>query len=244
MSSKNFNYILDRERKNLEEFEKVISYSYSDKKLLLTALCHSTFINELSDGECYERLEFLGDSILSFVTAEYLYNNYRLAEGSLTKLRSKLVSEESLFRVAEHFNVKKYVLLGKTFLHEKGGVPVSILADVIEAIIASIYEDSGLGNAKVFTINFLKFLLSNEELLEAEKDYKSLLQELVQYRYKILPEYRTIKICEGEERFRSDLFVKSKLIASAEAPNTKLATKLVAKKAYETLKANKKKFSN
>ena len=131
--------------KSLEEFEKKIGYSFRDRTLLQTALTHSSYANE-SRGRTisYERLEFLGDSILGFVTAEYLYTAFPdLPEGKLTKKRASLVCEKSLCGFTRSFGAGELLRLSHGEQHSGGRERPSILADVFESITAAIYLDSG-----------------------------------------------------------------------------------------------------
>ncbi|MDR1116874.1 MAG: ribonuclease III [Oscillospiraceae bacterium] len=162
--------------------EKTIGYNFKNKATLETALTHSSYTNESRGGRTvnYERLEFLGDSILGFATADYLYfSQPEVPEGELTRMRANLVCEQNLVSVAEQIELGRYLLLGKGEEATNGRSRASILADVIEAIIGGIYIDGGVDESKRF---IKRFILSNESLRKATKnaDYKTELQELVQ----------------------------------------------------------------
>ena len=165
----------------MEKLEEKIGYSFKDKKLLQTALTHSSYANEKHDRSLsYERLEFLGDSILGLVTAEFLYSHEpALPEGRMTRLRAELVCEVSLKKVAEELGIGEYMRLGKGEERSGGRSRASILADMVESVIAAIYLDSGMDAARSFIIDRL---LKNADLGEQHKiaDYKTELQELVQ----------------------------------------------------------------
>ena len=165
----------------MEKLEEKIGYSFKDKKLLQTALTHSSYANEKHDRSLsYERLEFLGDSILGLVTAEFLYSHEpALPEGRMTRLRAELVCEVSLKKVAEELGIGEYMRLGKGEERSGGRSRASILADMVESVIAAIYLDSGMDAARNFIIDRL---LKNADLGEQHKiaDYKTELQELVQ----------------------------------------------------------------
>lgn len=165
----------------MEKLEEKIGYSFKDKKLLQTALTHSSYANEKHDRSLsYERLEFLGDSILGLVTAEFLYSHEpALPEGRMTRLRAELVCEASLKKVAEELGIGEYMRLGKGEERSGGRSRASILADMVESVIAAIYLDSGMDSARSFII---ERLLKNADLGEQHKiaDYKTELQELVQ----------------------------------------------------------------
>ena len=166
----------------MQELEKRLSYSFKNKDLLLTALTHSSYANEKHSDKrpSYERLEFLGDSILGFVTAEFLYNHEpRLPEGRMTRLRAELVCENNLHKLALELELGKYMFLGKGEERTGGRERPSIMADMVEAIIAAMYLDCGLEQSKSF---ILSTLLKDVEICEtrATVDYKTKLQELVQ----------------------------------------------------------------
>lgn len=166
----------------MEELEKKIGYGFKNRGLLRTALTHSSYANERHGGDCqsYERLEFLGDSILSLVTAEFLYaHEPRLPEGRMTKLRAELVCESSLHQVALKLELGKYMRLGRGEEHTGGRQRPSILADMVEAVIAAMYLDSGMEQSRRFILeNILKDAPIEEG--HTNTDYKTRLQELVQ----------------------------------------------------------------
>lgn len=166
----------------MQNLEEKIGYHFQNKDLLLTALTHSSYANErMEEGSaCYERLEFLGDSILGYVTADFLYHHEpRLPEGQMTRLRAELVCEGSLHQIALRLDLGSYMRLGKGEEHSGGRTRPSILADMVESIIAALYLDSGLPEARRFI---------HEQLLDRvsitadhrSADYKTQLQELVQ----------------------------------------------------------------
>ena len=167
----------------MDKLEKKIGYAFRDRSLLQTALTHSSYSNERhGEGECYERLEFLGDSILGVVTAEFLYRRApALPEGRMTRLRAELVCETSLHSVALELGLGAYMRLGKGEERTGGRERPSILADMVEAIIAALYLDSGMDEARRF---IMEKLLRGAEIGEDHQyaDYKTELQELVQRR--------------------------------------------------------------
>lgn len=168
----------------MDELEAKIGYSFKDRALLRTALTHSSYANERHGGDCqsYERLEFLGDSILGLITAEFLYaHEPRLPEGRMTKLRAELVCESSLYRVALKLELGKHMRLGRGEEHTGGRQRPSILADMVEAIIAAMYLDSGMEQSRRFV---LEMILKDAPIDESHTnaDYKTRLQELVQRR--------------------------------------------------------------
>lgn len=167
----------------MEKLEAKIGYSFKNKKFLETALTHSSYANEKHAGDScqsYERQEFLGDSVLGLVTAEFLYaHEPMLPEGRMTRLRAELVCEASLHKTALNLGLGEYMRLGKGEANTGGRERPSILADMVEAIIAAIYLDSGMDEARRFV---MKNVLNGVEISEQRRsaDYKTQLQELVQ----------------------------------------------------------------
>ena len=164
----------------VEELEEKIGYKFNDIHLLETALTHSSYANENGDGhnKSNERLEFLGDSVLGFITAERFYIHYqKFPEGELTKLRAATVCEKSLSEFARQLGLGEYLLLGKGEICTGGKERPSILADAFEALIAAIYIDGGMDAAKGFVLSYVDEAVKKHR---GFKDYKTVLQEIVQ----------------------------------------------------------------
>lgn len=163
---------------NFTEFEEKLGYSFKDKSLLELALTHSSFANENKLKKNNERFEFLGDSVLGFVTAEYLFTEFKnRPEGEMTKLRATVVCEKSLFKFAEQIDLGKYILLGRGEDSTGGRNRPSVVSDAFEAIIAAIYIDGGMEAVKPYILRFIKDAVKRETSF---KDNKSLLQEEIQ----------------------------------------------------------------
>ncbi len=163
---------------NFTEFEEKLGYSFKDKSLLELALTHSSFANENKLKKNNERFEFLGDSVLGFVTAEYLFTEFKnRPEGEMTKLRAAVVCEKSLFKFAEQIDLGKYILLGRGEDSTGGRNRPSVVSDAFEAVIAAIYIDGGMEAAKPYILRFIKDAVKRETSF---KDNKSLLQEEIQ----------------------------------------------------------------
>ena len=165
----------------MHKLEQAIGYAFKNYALLEQALTHSSYANEVChDGlKSYERLEFLGDSILGFTAAEYLITSFpELHEGSLTRLRAELVCETSLDLTAQRLGLGEYLRLGKGEEACGGRTRPSILADTVESVIAAIFLDGGLEQAQRFIYRFV--LGDAKQRLRVNADYKTMLQELVQ----------------------------------------------------------------
>lgn len=165
------------------ELEKKLQYTFRNKKLLEEALNHSSYANEhRSAGVCSnERLEFLGDSILGFVTAEHLFKTYgKLPEGDLTRIRAALVCEQSLYEVARELELGECLKLGKGEEAGGGRNRQSILADAVEAVFAAIYLDSDMASISAIIHRVLLDKADAHVVVEERRDYKTSLQELVQ----------------------------------------------------------------
>ncbi|MBS7360262.1 MAG: ribonuclease III [Oscillospiraceae bacterium] len=159
-------------------FEEKIGYVFKDKSLLEMALTHSSYANENKLPYDNERLEFLGDSVLGFVTAEYLFEEYKnRPEGVLTKLRSAVVCEKSLFKFAEKISLGNFIFMGKGEERTGGRNRPSIVSDAFEAVIAAMYLDGGINAVKPYILSFIKEAVKKEA---GFKDNKSLLQEFIQ----------------------------------------------------------------
>ena len=166
----------------MQSLEKSLDYKFNNIKLLKNALVHSSYANEVR-GDTYsnERLEFLGDSVLSVIVSEHIYNKYpNMPEGELTKLRASLVCEKSLCSFSRELGIGDYLLLGKGEDKNGGRERDSILADAFEAILAAIYLDGGMDCAKKHIFNTVLRDLEHHADEDSFKDYKTVLQEIIQ----------------------------------------------------------------
>jgi ribonuclease-3 len=165
----------------MRELQKAIGYTFRDLSLLETALTHTSYANEVCQNGLYsyERLEFLGDSILGFTAADYLLSAFpQLHEGDLSKLRADLVCETSLAQTARKLNLGQYLRLGRGEEACGGREKPSIIADVVESVIAAIYLDGGLAAAQRFIYAFV--LVDTRQRIRLNTDWKTKLQELIQ----------------------------------------------------------------
>ena len=176
----------------MEVLEKNIGYTFKNKQLLKQALTHTSYAYE-NNVESYEKLEFLGDSILEFITSKYLYNNFpQLREGEMTKVRATVVCEESLYKVATRHNFSDFLYVGKSEQKNHGNTRPAILADCVEAVIAAIYFDAGLEQAEKFIIENLKNDMERASQHVGMKDHKTVLQEILQVNGDVEIEYVVI----------------------------------------------------
>ena len=165
---------------NLEKLEENIGYVFKNKELLKTALTHTSYANE-NNKQSNEKLEFLGDSILEFISSKYIFSKYpNLKEGEMTKLRADVVCEKSLYKVAQNHNFGDFLLVGKSQQINSGSKNQAMLADSVEALIAAIYFDSGIEKAEKFIIDNLKEYIEIASKHVGMKDYKTVLQEKLQ----------------------------------------------------------------
>lgn len=223
---------------SIEKFEQIIGYTFKDKNLIYQAFSHSSYANEKKKpGGSNERLEFLGDSVLSIVVSEYLYTHLtHIAEGELTKLRASLVCEKSLHVFARQISLGDFLMLGKGEENTGGRERPSILADAFEAVIAAIYLDGGLEAARRHILRFIP-----EDIQRRKKpvfdDFKTILQEIVQKN----PEEKVEYILAGEEgpdhnkRFVVEVCLNSNVIGRGKGKSKKEAEQLAAKEALELM---------
>ncbi len=180
---------------NFNQLEENLGVKFADKNLLEKALTHRSFLNETQEKNLTsnERLEFLGDAVLSLTVSTYLYEKYpQLPEGDLTNLRASLVRTQTLAKVAENLNLGNYLFLSKGEEEGNGRRNLSLLADSFEALIAAIFLDQGLSEAEKFVQRNLLPILSEIIENKSYKDSKSLFQERVQAERKTSPTYKVL----------------------------------------------------
>lgn len=233
--------MLDENRmRELSCFQKTIGITFNDSSLLDTAFTHTSYANERGPGvENNEKLEFLGDSILGFVAADYLFNNYtNLHEGDFSRIKATVVSEESLSEVALRLDFPRYIRIGRGEEINGGRSKKALLADAMEAVIAAIYLDQGIEVAGKYIISWLKDQISKVfEGKNTNKDYKSVLQEYLQKKSNKVPEYKLDHV-EGpqhDQRFFFKVFVGNKCFGPAEGKNKKEAEQNAARLAIDSL---------
>ena len=166
----------------MEDLQKRIGYTFKNTDLLTEALTHSSYANEhkAKHIKYNERLEFLGDAVLSIVVSDYIFKHCpELPEGELTKLRASLVCEKTLFEFAKQIELGKYLVLSKGERNNGGAERPSILSDAFEALIAAIYIDGGIDPASKHILNFVIPAIKNSKKKKLN-DYKTALQEIIQ----------------------------------------------------------------
>ncbi len=220
------------------ELEKNIGYTFKNKELLKTALTHTSYANE-NKVNSNEKLEFLGDSILEFISSIYIYNSYtNLKEGEMTKVRAQVVCEASLYKVAIAHNFSDFLRLGKSEIVSGGPVKEAILADSVEAIIAAMYIDGGLEPVNKFIVDNLKNEIEFASKNVGQKDYKTVLQEILQKHGDVHIEYKIIKEIGPDHNkiFNSEVLYNGKVLATGEGKSKKLAEMDAARLAIDKLK--------
>lgn len=218
---------------DLKQFEENIGYSFNNIEILKNALTHTSYANE-QNVKSNEKLEFLGDAILEFITSEYLYNNYsNLKEGEMTKVRASVVCEESLYKVAIKLNFSDFLYLGKSEIVSNGKARPAILADSVEAIIAAMYLDGGIAPVKNFVINNLKDAIWEASKNVGMKDYKTVLQEKLQVHGDVHIEYEIIQESgpDHNKSFTAQVKLNGKVLATGEGKSKKSAEMQAARNA-------------
>ncbi len=226
----------------MHELEEKIGYRFRDPRLLETALTHSSYANERHENGCesYERLEFLGDSILGHIAADFLYQHEPpIPEGRMTRLRAELVCESSLHRIALRLELGRWMRLGRGEERTGGRERPSILADMVESILAAMYLDSGsLAQPRRF---IMRELLDQAELGEEHhtKDYKTALQELVQRRPNRHISYELVSESgpDHDKTFTFRVSINGKAAGEGSGRSKKEAEQMAARCAMETLEA-------
>ena len=221
---------------DLEEFEKKIGYIFKDKTLLKKALTHTSYAYE-NKVESYERLEYLGDSILEFISSKYLYSNYKkLSEGEMTKVRAYSVCEDSLYSIAMKHNFSDFLYLGKSEKASRRSKK-AILADTVESIIAAIYLDSSLENAEKFVVENIKDKIEYASKNVGQKDYKTVLQEKLQAGGDVSIKYNIIseKGPDHNKEFTAEVVINNKKMQIGIGKSKKAAEMEAARKTLEIL---------
>ncbi len=213
---------------------------FKNKKLFDQAFTHRSFLNETTEKvSSNERMEFLGDSIISFVISGYLFSRYpQFNEGILTNMRSLLVNTKSLAEVARELNLGEYLKLSKGEEDSKGRQNQSLLADSFEALVGALFLDSGIEQTKDFLMQVFSQRVQDLEKERSFKDPKSLLQEFIQSRKQTSPAYKVLKeLGPAHSRvFTMGVFIGNKLFEEGKGKSKQEAEENAALKALEKLK--------
>lgn len=222
---------------DIEKLEKNIGYTFKNKELIKTALTHTSYAHD-KKIESNEKLEFLGDSILEFVTSDYLFKNYKkLKEGEMTKVRATVVCEDSLYKIADKHNFSDFLYVGKSERMHQGNRKIAIMADSVEAVIAAIYFDSGLEETEKFIIDNLKEEIEIATKNVGIKDHKTVLQEKLQVNGNVNIKYEIINETgpDHDKTFTAEVKLDGKVLAVGKGKTKKQAEMDAAGKALETL---------
>ena len=222
----------------IEILEKELGYTFKQKELLKKALTHTSYAYE-KKVDSNEKLEFLGDSILEFLSSKYLFENYpNLKEGEMTKVRATVVCEKSLHKIAQKHNFSDFLYLGKSEQVTGGKNRPAILADSVEAVIAAIYIDGGLEKAEKFITENLKDEIEIATKHVGDKDYKTVLQEKLQEHGDVKIEYEITKEIgpDHDKSFEAQVSLNGKVLAKGKGKSKKEAHMEAAKKALENMK--------
>ena len=223
---------MDKERQ--ASLSRIIHYTFNDPSFMIMALTHRSFSSQHN-----ERLEFLGDSVLSFLIANELYKRFaRIDEGDLSRLRAQLVKESSLSTIATSIGLGDFIRLGEGELKSAGWRRPSILADTFESIIGAIYLDGGIKPTHEFVLRFFETQLNEIDPKFIQKDPKTLLQELLQSKKSDLPIYTVVSI-EGEahsQTFTIECQIKKSNIKTQGVGNSRrIAEQEAASRAYQLM---------
>lgn len=222
----------------MKTLQKTIGYQFKNEELLKNALTHSSFAHERKNPEsCNERLEFLGDSVLSVVVADYLYHNYPgTPEGELTRIRAASVCEKALYGFAKSIGLGSALLLSRGEVNTGGRNRPSILADAFEALIAAIYLDGGMAPAKAFILKYVTPALDHQRK-GAYKDFKTLLQEVIQQNPEDRLTYLLVEESgpDHDKSFKYEVHINSNLVGTGVGRSKKEAEQAAAKEALELM---------
>ncbi len=226
-----------------KDLERLVGFRVRDMELYERAMRHRSLLRgEInSAARSNERLEFLGDAVLGFITAEHLYRLFPTKdEGFLTRLRAKLVNGKALAECAEQIDLGQLILMSKNMVQERGRENRTILADAFEALIGAIYLDLGLGAARTFIHRTMLAQVDLGELAQQHDNYKSLLLEYAQARGWPQPTYRVVSE-EGPSHARTftvDAVLQNRPSGRGQAGSKKLAEQRAAREALKRLREN------
>lgn len=222
----------------LADIQQRIAYQFSNAELLEIALTHKSYANENKVTYHNERMEFLGDAVLNLVVSEYLMKTCPdSTEGDLSRLRAAVVSEPALAAIAREIGLGSYILLGRGEEQTGGRDKGSLLANCLEALIASIYLDTGKEPADAFVIRFFENIIKKTCTSRGTLDHKTELQELCQERLKQLPEYKVVSESgpDHQKQFEVEVWIKGQVSGRGIGRSKKEAEQRAAKEAIARL---------
>lgn len=225
----------------IELLQKRINYQFKNPQLIVEALTHSSYANEIKHKKVphNERLEFLGDSVLSIIISDYIFQKYiHLPEGELTKVRANVVCEASLASKARLMELGDFMMLGRGEELSGGRQRVSILADAFEALIGAIYIDGGIEVARAFVLKSLVDLVEQASLGKLFKDFKTQLQELLQSKSTEKISYRVINESgpDHDKIFHVEVCVGERVLGAGNGKSKKEAEQRAAQEAVEKVR--------
>lgn len=217
------------------DIEDIIGYRFGNKDFLKEALTHKSYAGEHRSSKHNERLEFLGDSILGAIVADYIYNKCpHVEEGVLSKIKSNLVSRRNLYLWGKKLDLGKYMSLGHGELATGGRERDSIISNAVEAVIGAVYLDGGYPAAEAVILPWVK----TQALTQDARDFKSLLQEHLQKRGRETPVYEVIQTVgpEHDKTFTVRVSLTGKELGTGKGHNKKMAEQAAAQNAFERMK--------
>lgn len=222
--------------KDLKNFEKNIGYSFKDIEHLKIALTHKSFIDEEPTSPTNQRYEFIGDTILDFDLSLFLFDNYpNLDEGSLTKIRSGAVDQNSLVNLAKEIDIGKFLFMSKPEESTGGRDKSSILEDAVEALIAAIYFDGGLEEVNKFISKFIYPLIDKLSKNPGQKDYKTRLQEYYAKKGQKVTYTAKSEGPDHNKQFNAQVILENKIIGKGIGKSKKNAEQMAAKDAFSKM---------
>lgn len=230
----------DKLNSDLENLQIKLHIYFKDKGLLLQAFTHASYINDNPDFHIpdNERLEFLGDTVLNFITSQMLYNKYpELSEGSLTEVRSSLIREETLARIATSLDLGNYLLLSRGEENSGGRTKKSNLADTLESFLGAIFLDQGLDSVEHFLIPLIKPYLEEIDSNQGIINFKGKLQEFTQLQNRQLPVYHLIGVTgpDHDRNFTVKVTVGDNILGKGTGKSKKMAEMEAARSACNKL---------
>lgn len=229
------------EKDRMEQFQQKINYKFKNDRFLYEALSHSSFANEnKKHRNSNERLEFLGDSVLSIVVSDYIFEHFKhLPEGELSKLRASLVCENSLFEFSKKIDLGEYIFLGKGEELTGGRTRPSIISDAFEAVIAAIYLDGGMKPVTKYILSFIPKNISPKGS-KSFHDYKTMLQEIIQRNPEEKVEYflKSESGPDHDKSFTVQVRLNNNVIGEGSGHSKKNAEQAAAREALELMGIN------